>query len=252
MLKNVKTGFVKRSHRHLTKYYPDLGVGSWSLKGIKENTCSHKNLDDLISNHFEKFSSPEHICRATLKSALENLNGREACILETGSSAWGSNSSLLFDSYVSNFGGTFESVDLRIEPSITLHEKCSTQTTLYCDDSIRFLKKWVAHNLDKKIELLYLDSWDVNWANPTPSALHGLAEFLAASPNLKNGSLLLIDDTPINPSFFAEAQPDLINFMDFYKKHGFYPGKGSIVKELLKSIGRGEEIQHQYQLLWKF
>jgi len=99
---------------------------------------------------------------------------------------------------------------------------------------------------------LYLDSWDVNWLDPTPSALHGLAEFLAASTHLKNGSLLLIDDTPASPDFFISAQSELGAFINYQSIQGFYPGKGSLVKELLKSLGRGKEVMHHYQLLWQF
>ncbi len=46
-----------------------------------------------------------------MKVAIELLGDRPARILETGSSAWGTNSSLLFDSYVHRFGGEFYTID---------------------------------------------------------------------------------------------------------------------------------------------
>ena len=252
MLKKLQIEFIKNNHRWLATYMPRIGVGSWSLPGSRANEIEFGGtLDEIISNHFSRYSSPTHICRPTLTKALELLNQQPACILETGSSAWGSNSSLLFDAYVTKFGGNFESVDLRLEPSITLQKKCCHRTKLSCDDSVEFLRKWVKDNPERKIDLLYLDSWDVDWANPTPSALHGLAEFLAASPNLKHESLILIDDTPLDINYFSAAQKDLTNFKTHYLEKKFYPGKGSIVKELLKSIGRGKEVMHEYQLLWK-
>jgi hypothetical protein len=252
MLKKIQTLFIKANYRWLTKYFSNLGVGTWSLIGACQRPSEAANLQELVAFHFHHHSSSDHVCRKTLHAALEKLNNQPACILETGSSAWGSNSSLLFDSYVTRFGGQFESVDLRIEPSITLQEKCSGKTILHCDDSVNFLEKWSKNNPSKKIDLLYLDSWDVNWLNPTPSALHGLAEFIASSPNLREGSLLLIDDTPVNPDYFVSAQSELGAFNQYRLIHGFYPGKGSLVKQLLISLGRGQELLHHYQLLWQF
>ena len=252
MLKKIQILFIKANYRWLTKYFSQLGVGTWTLIGASQSSSQAVNLEDLVSYHFQHHSSPDHVCRKTLYAALEKLNMQPACILETGSSAWGSNSSLLFDSYIKRYGGHFETVDLRIEPSIHLQKKCSGKTILHCDDSVNFLKKWSKNNPSKKIDLLYLDSWDVDWLNPTPSALHGLAEFIASSSNLKEGSLLLIDDTPLNPDFFVSAQSELGAFKKFQSIHGFYPGKGSIVKQLLLSLGRGKELLHHYQLLWQF
>lgn len=254
MLNKIQTAFIKSNHRWLTKYIPNLGVGNWRVTGTSKESFhfDSANLADLTAHHFSTHSTPDHVCRKTLHAALEILDTKSALIIETGSSAWGSNSSLLFDAYVRRFGGHFESVDLRMEPSIRLQKKCSPQTILHCDDSVKFLQKWSRDHRSHKIDLLYLDSWDVNWLDPTPSALHGLAEFLAASPHLKNGSLLLIDDTPANPEFFISAQSELGAFIDYQSIQGFYPGKGSLVKELLKSMGRGKEVMHNYQLLWQF
>ena len=103
-----------------------------------------------------------------------------------------------------------------------------------------------------KIDLLYLDSWDVEWSNPNPSGLHGLAEFLSASSHMKKGSLLLIDDTPKDENFYIASSVDKPAFSDYFIKNGFYPGKGSLVRQLLLSLGRGKEIAHEYQLLWEF
>ena len=126
-----------------------------------------------------------------------------------------------------------------------------------CDDSVSFLKKWSAVNVNVKIDLLYLDSWDLDLYNSVPSALHGLAEFLAVSNNLQSGSLLLIDDTPHDLVYFKKVlgedrDNELKAVEDYYNHNGFYPGKGTLVKELLKSTGRGEELMHEYQLLWRF
>jgi hypothetical protein len=243
---------IKQNYRLITKAFPSLGCGSWKLTGRAPNRTQYKSTADLIEDHFSRYSEENHICRPSLTRALELLGGKPACIVETGSSAWGTNSSLLFDSYVANFGGTFETVDIRVRPSIELEPLCSAQSTLYCDDSVQFLKKWSSRNPSKKIDLLYLDSWDVDWSNPDPSALHGLAECISVLGHLKPTSLLLIDDTPVDANVFKLAQTNQAQFDDYCTVNGFPPGKGALCKPLLKSLNRGEVIMHRYQLLWQF
>lgn len=227
-----------------------LVQGKIAISGQQSRKAS-SSVEELVASHFEAYSDVDHPCLSTLSMALRLLNGSPANILETGSSAWGTNSSLLFDGYVNSFGGSFETVDIRLQPCMTLKKLCTSHTKLNCDDSVAFLKRKASGK--DKYDLVYLDSWDVNWANPVPSAMHGLNEFLAISSCLKEGSLLLVDDTPENPSIMDRVQPSAIKeFLDFKKRHGFYPGKGSLIKELLLSIGRGKQLAHEYQLLWQF
>jgi hypothetical protein len=232
-------------------------INTLSIKGLTaRGSCTNKkkfsNVDELVEYHFLKYSDQNHICRDTLHLALLNLNHKPSLIIETGSSAWGTNSSLLFDSYVNSFGGQFITVDIRIEPLVKLKKLCSPNTLLNCDDSINFINKWVANNRNVSIDLLYLDSWDVNWKDPNPSEIHGIAEFLAASNNLSEGSMLLVDDTPLDPSLFLGSAEHKSQFIQYFEKSGFYPGKGSLIKPILTSINRGYVLKHAYQLLWKF
>lgn len=230
---------------------PSLSIKGISARGVNNSRTRYLDYQTLLSKHFEEIANLDHPCRLTLGEALKKLNKKPAVIVETGSSAWGTNSSVLFDSYVNSFGGSFETVDLRIQPLVNLKTKCSPHTLLYCDDSVSFLKKWSLRNPNQKIDLLYLDSWDVDWKNPDVSGIHGLSEFLAVSNHLKTGSLLLIDDTPKDEkSFLVDWEKP--SFLNYYSNHGFYPGKGALVKQLLLSLGRGHEICHGYQLLWEF
>jgi hypothetical protein len=209
------------------------------------------SLEQLIDDHFRKHSEPDHPCRETLTSALERLDKKPAVILETGSSAWGTKSSLLFDSYVNSFGGAFSSVDIRAEPMFTLRSLCSSRSTFFCDDSVRFLKKSVSQNTQPA--LVYLDSWDVDWADPLASSLHGFHEFLAVFPQLRNGAILLVDDTPLNSDVILKIAPRYVtDFERFARVYGFAPGKGALIKNFLVKNGIGKEIAHDYQLLWQF
>lgn len=207
---------------------------------------------DLVQSHFHISSVQDHPCRETLHLALEHLQRKPAVIVETGSSAWGTNSSLLFDSYVNSFGGVFESVDIRAEPMRTLKKLCSSRSTFFCDDSVVFLKKY--SDRTKKIDLVYLDSWDVDWRDPMPSALHGFHEFITIFPLLKrSGGLLLIDDTPVDSGVMEKVQEKHVkDYNNFHAQYGFSAGKGSLVKKFLEDNKFGRLLAHDYQVLWKF
>lgn len=219
---------------------------------ISQMGCGNRtkavDLNSMIADHFATYSDSKHPCRGTLTMALELLSNRSAVIVETGSSAWGTNSTLLLDAYCNSFGGSCHSVDIRVDPLLKLRSQVSSRTKLYCDDSVSFLKKLKMS--DNKIDLLYLDSWDVDWSDPVPSAIHGLNEYLTAVPNLHSGSLVLIDDTPKDHESMARVQPHSIKaFSEFKQQYGFAPGKGALVKKLIESTGMGTILAHDYQLL---
>jgi len=208
-------------------------------------------LSELVESHFTQFSSPNHPCRRSLQVALDLLGKNPAVIYETGSSAWGTNSTLLFDDYVNSFGGALFTVDNRIEPMVRLVDQCSSKTTLCCDDSVEFLTKMVGRG--PAPDLVYLDSWDVDWSAPVPSAVHGLSEFLTVLPFLRKGSLLIIDDTPKDVAVMREVQPTFVdNFLQSQLTWGFMPGKGVLVNEFIASRGLAKKIFHEYQVVWQF
>jgi hypothetical protein len=106
----------------------------------------------------------------------------------------------------------------------------------------------------QKFDLVYLDSWDVDWLDPIPSAIHGLNEFLVVLPMLvQNGALLLVDDTPSSPSIFRSVTGlDESIFTAHFEKYGLCPGKGSLVLDYLAKRNLGKLIAHDYQVLWQF
>ncbi len=224
-----------------------VGRGRLRCKGAGKRE-KNENLRELIAEHFRTYSDIHHPCYSTLLMALTALNNKSAVIVETGSSAWGTNSTILFDAYCNSFGGDCHSVDIRLEPMLQLRTLVSNHTNLYCDDSVSFLKTLSIPG--NTIDFLYLDSWDVDWSDPVPSAIHGLNEYLTALKNLRPGSLVLIDDTPRDLATMKIVQPHAADqFADFQQKFGFAPGKGSLVKRLVESTGHGTILAHEYQLL---
>jgi hypothetical protein len=227
--------------------------GQVSVHGMNSQRKREVSLEGLINSHFTSFSDDSHPCKESITNALRLLKGRPAIIVETGSAAWGTKSSLLFDSYVHSFGGVFHSVDSRLEPIFTLAPLCTPSTTLHCDDSVQFLKKIASKA--KRIDMLYLDSWDLDLNDPVPAAIHGLAEFLAILPALGNGSIVLIDDTPLKIEDWNYAQDSSevsrSKFFNCQNQYGFPPGKGSLVKLYLSQLGRGHQVAHNYQFIWQ-
>ena len=207
------------------------------------------SLDVLLEDHFNNYTDSKHPCRDSLSRCLRMLGNQPAQIIETGTSAWGANSSVLFDSYVNSFGGNLFTVDIRMNPMTNLLGVCTDRSKFYCEDSVSFLKKFP----DRGVSLVYLDSWDVDWPDPLPSALHGFSEFMEIFPYLTDGSLLLIDDTPKDAVVMGQVHPNHLNsFLAFEKSYGFAPGKGALVLNYLKQFSFGEVISHDYQLLVKF
>lgn len=109
-------------------------------------------------------------------------------------------STRIFDSFVSENGGKLIAVDNdrnAIEMcKLLVNEK---HTGLYWQDSVSFLSylnNFYGGDV-KKIKLLYLDSYDVDFYDPHESALHHLCELTAIMPSLESNSIVAVDDNMI-------------------------------------------------------
>ena len=161
-------------------------------------TCSllniHFSARDLVFARLLRSGNPGHPNKKAFENVLRNFSGVPLNIVETGTSAWGADSTRLWDEYVRNSGGRVRSVDLRPEPSMQLSGKLSVNTELSIGDSVEFLQSLFDNK--ESVDLIYLDSYDVDWENPEPAELHGEAEFKIAMELVRVGGIVLIDDTP--------------------------------------------------------
>ena len=208
---------------------------------------------DEITETYEMFSNVgigKHLNYLTFKELFKNmLEIKDPQIIETGIASAGTQSTYLFNEYVKKYGGRFWSVDNNEYLVNTHQNNLCPATSLVCNDSVKFINDWVKYNNDKKIDVVYLDSYDLDWYNYHDSALHGLKEYTALLPSLKNGSLLLIDDTPRVP-YWLDSRDKLYNDMsNFYTNNNYLPGKGMYILEL---NNRATKIIHNYQVLYKF
>ena len=128
---------------------------------------------------------------------LESRNQTEYHIIETGTLRNPGNwkdgqSARLFTEFVDYHSGSVRSVD--IDPVAVASARgaiASTQFESTCMDSVLYL----ATQLDlDRVDLFYLDSYDVKWDNDHDSANHHLMEFQIIEPHLKPGALVVIDD----------------------------------------------------------
>ena len=156
---------------------------------------------------------------------------RDPVIVETGTYREENNyegdgcSTLLFDQYVAAHGGIFWSVD-NDSKACDLATAETDHAIIVCSDSVEFLA-----SLDGKVDLLYLDSYNItDWNHDCEPAAHHLKELFAARHCLKPGTLVVIDDNIVTPQ-------------------GKRLGKGRLVYELIEALG-GEPYFDSYQVGW--
>ena len=134
----------------------------------------------------------------------------------------------IFDKFINFYDGEVNSVD--INPLNVDHCKSivSQKTKVFCSDSVKFL--WSLPE-DRKIDFLYLDSFDIFRDTPHPSQLHHIKELCAVMNKLKTGTIIAVDD---HDAFFT----------------GGKIGKGNYVKNFMDDIG-ASLIHEGYQIVWR-
>ena len=218
------------------------------------NTISGNLVYNQTTNTYDMFSNVDggiqkHINYLTFKKLFEEMKGlKKPYILESGIASAGTNSTYLFNEYVRKYGGLFWSVD--INPALVSQHKGNMcpGTQLICDDSVHFFTNWTkTHDV---ANVIYLDSYDLDFYNPAPSASHGLAEYKSLIPVIKKDTLMLIDDTPINPYWLDNRGNVYHDMVAYYMNNNkTMPGKGMTV---LNEITNANVLLHNYQVLYKF
>lgn len=233
-----------------------------SFFNLKSKKTSHETLyssdnGELISGYIPTNNDRNyfytHICYHTMKKSLElllknNNNNNKInnnIIVETGCSTHqGTKSTTLWDKFVNSYGGNVYSVDLDNRAVTLANSVTSDKTLVTQSDSVEYLKTFT-----QPIDLLYLDSYDVDFSDPLPSANHHLNEFNAVKHLLHKGSVILIDDTPVSANWYDNAKSIPANSP---MRTNFLPemsGKGSLVNIELEKMN-ATKILHQYQVLW--
>lgn len=167
---------------------------------------------------------------ATFRAVIrEAIHQKARTIVETGCTRKECNwegdgqSTIILSEFARWVNGTFHTVDLDQEATELAHKLCPG-ANVTCGDSVEFLNK---HK--QEIDLLYLDSFDLDLSNPHPAAMHCMFEFCAARPKLHSGSIVFIDDSPMTDMVVS--------------------GKGTYVAQYLKQLGVSP-FTFGYQAAW--
>ena len=146
---------------------------------------------------------------------LDSLKRDKYLIVETGTTRikgnWDDgNSTIMFDEYCRINNGVNYTIDINPNCCEIARKYTSNNTIVCLNDSVKFLQSF---KNPEDIDLLYLDSFDVNWNDPHPSSLHHLKELCSVYAKLKSGCLIVVDDNKNDK------------------------GKGKYVKEYLNNVG---------------
>lgn len=220
-----------------------------------------KSLDEVDSNPVVDVKNPEFwawfdtiekdldIREITMRKTLEYLDTLPGpiTIVETGCArkpeSWQEGSStLIWDRYVQHreIGSHVYSVDIDPESINACQPHLSDRVTLIQDHSVRYLYSLKL----PKVDLLYLDSFDVDWEYWQPSASHHLKELTAARHLLRPETMVLIDDSP--------GAFTLLNNMDTtFSVYGVgkVSGKGRYVSDFASEVG-AKMMFHRYQIAY--
>ena len=197
--------------------------------------------DDVFFTHINNYTMKE----ALKQLLLHNKDLNKFTFVETGCSAHGTKSTLLWDTFVNFYDGSVVSVVLNEYAVNETNALISSKSKVINANSIEYLPK-----IDSLIDFLYLDNINVDFLNPLPSAMHHLEEFNKVKHLLHKNSIILIDDTPVSPEWLDDGQNNPIYST---LKRQFNPkiaGKGSLVNIELEKMG-ATKILHQYQTLWR-
>lgn len=194
------------------------------------------STDSFLPIYLEKYAARLGVRRDGFRSMFSLLEAArpqgDFRIVETGSMrvldnwAGDGQSTILFDQFVTFHGGEVLTVDMSPECGDLIARTCSEQVRFTCDDSVRYLHK-LRTTGDQRIDLLYLDSFDLDFNQPTPSAFHHIKELLAIWPALAPGAVIVVDDNP----------PGMI-------------GKGYLVENFFDHLGI-PRVFDGYQKLWQ-
>ena len=176
----------------------------------------HLNFKPRLAQRADGFTA---LFNALLRPRRELIMLETGCMRIPGNWEGDGQSTFMFDALARDSEGFFFSIDINLESIDTARRACSSATNLICNDSIAALHA-LSRVLPMKASLLYLDLYDVDIANPLPSAIHHALELAAASPLIGPGTIVCVDDFGIGSDggkgmildrFFARTRAQVLH-----------------------------------------
>ena len=162
-------------------------------------------------------------------------------------------STLLFDKYTLSRGGKSKvyTVDINSSSTSVCKQTVSSNVEITTDDSVCYLNK-LTHKFftDKtKVSMFYLDSFDVDWRYPYPSAVHHLKELAAITKILHKDTLVVVDDSPAIGNLTKNGNELAESWKILKSPPPTIGGKGSLVHEYASHV-KAKLIFSHYQTAW--
>jgi len=183
---------------------------------------------------------------------------RPVCIVETGCARLPGNwegdgqSTVLFDEYIKCKlpGSIVHTVDLDPKATDFCKSVVSDKVIVHTGDSVRVLREIGAQLTEssRTIDLLYLDSYDVDWDNPIPSAVHHLKELVSIIPWVRPETLVVVDDCALICHAVFDAQ-DKLHLLATHTPPPLIGGKGLYVAQYATQVSAKIAFSH-YQVGW--
>ena len=162
-------------------------------------------------------------------------------------------STLLFDKYTLSRGEESKVYTVDINPNSiqACRQAVSKHVEITTDDSVRYLNnltsKFFANKT--KVSMFYLDSFDVDWRYPHPSAAHHLKELTAISRILHKDTLVVVDDSPANGNLTQNENELSPTWKILSSPSPTIGGKGFLVHEYASHVG-AKLVFSYYQAAW--
>lgn len=170
------------------------------------------------------------------------------CAREAGNWAGDGQSTVIFDKYISSRDP--ESICYTVDIDSISVAECrklvSSRIQITQEDSVHYLTGLVRElSLNGKfIDLLYLDSFDVDFTYWYPSAVHHLKELAAAMRCISERGLVVVDDCPLNANVVPGSENQLLIL-----GAASVGGKGRLVAEYAAAAG-AKLLFAEYQAGW--
>jgi FkbM family methyltransferase len=206
-------------------------------------------------SYFDVQARPRLALRAdTFAKIFEYLDrfDRPVGIVETGcvrkADNWAGDgqSTILFDKYAEFHPGTVVyTVDIDEQATTVCRTLVSARVKIHTSDSIAFLKALAdtPPNDLASVDLLYLDSIDLNLDDVFPSAFHHMKELTAVAAMIRPETLVVVDDSP---SYFSAVIDKAAVKLVTQPKIG---GMGKLIAEFAQRVG-AESCFVGYQCGW--
>ncbi len=157
-------------------------------------------------------------------------------------------STLMFDRYLQDRPGGGICYAMDIDPAATAACRAfvGSKTEVITGDSVRVLRDVAGrlHAGGMPLALLYLDSFDLDWNNVTPSAVHHLKELVSIQSCLTPRTLVVVDDAPMD-AICSAGDDGSFNLL----RPPVVGGKGKYVAEYAAQVGAVPLFAH-YQSGW--